>query len=217
VDEKQIIQRVSEQINLGDIKFLVWYGNRVENNVNLLAVSEKESGVHLCELLNFNILTIGKDELIRRLGLFDPVVTEPVIKGFLIQGDDEVWGLLRSNAMLSLSISGKAIQFLKEEACEKLKNAATSLQIYKQKKDKSSLLSFLTALSFACSYFEFARYYNSNPKFLPITLDHLLVEDGTFVLKEVLDFLKIVKSDREFDKNQVFDLFRETQKLLEVI
>lgn len=217
MNKEQTIQRVSEQINLDNIKFLVWYGNRVESDVSLLAVSEKESGVHLCELLNFNILTIGKDELMRRLGLFDPLVTEPVINGYLIWGDDERWGLLRSDAVLSFSFSDKVIRFLREEACEKLRDAATSLQIYKQKKDKSSLLSFLIALSFACSYFEFAKYYSSNPKFLPITLKHLLVEDGTLVLKEVLEFLRAVKSAKEFNKNQAVDLFRKTQKLLEVI
>lgn len=216
-EKERIIQWVSERINLEHIKFLIWYGNLIGNDIDLMAVLERETRVRLYEPSKLDILTIGKGEFERRLKLLDPVTTEPVITGFLVMGDEAEFSELRSDAVLSLSLSAEAIKFLKRRARERLRNAQVRLQVYEQKGDRDSLISYLTHLSFACSYHDFAGYYGDDPKFLPITFKHLLVLDGKPVLKEVMGILEEVKSGKECGENQLVGLFEKTQKWLRVV
>ena len=218
-EKEKIIQKVSGRINLENIKFLIWYGNRIGNDIDLMAVLKKETRVRLYEPSKLDILTIGKDEFQKRLELFDPVITEPLITGFLVKGNETEFGELRSDTILSLSksLSAEAVQFLKQKARARLKNARNRLRTYEQREDKDNLLSSLVHLSFACSYHDFAEYYGNGPKFQPITFEHLLVLDGKPVLKEVMGFLREVKSGRKCNKNQVVNLFKKTQNLLGVV
>ncbi|MBZ9577700.1 hypothetical protein KJA13_01540 [Patescibacteria group bacterium] len=215
MDKKEIIQEVKEQIKLEYIKYLVWYGNLRGNDINVMAVIDKRARVRLYKLpkSKLDILTIGKDEFRRRLRMLDPAITEPLITGFRLLGDEREFSLLRSKTFLSLPLSNKALQFLKEKARERLGNAKELLQASGQE-DEDNLLPCLVNLSWACSYFGFAEYYGDSPEFVPITFAHLLAQDGEFVLGEVMGVLKAVKSGREFNKDQAVDLFKRTQKML---
>lgn len=213
MNKKEIVRKMNGRINLKNVKFLIWYGNRIGNDIDLMAVLKKETKSRLYEPSKLDILMIGKNEFARRIRLFDPMVTEPLLTGFLLQGDDSEFSQLRSETILSLFLSKEAIQFLGLKAQERLKNARIRLE----KGDKNNLFSSLVNLSFACSYYEFAEYYRNDPEFLPITFGHLLALGGKPVLKEVMKCLEDVKSGKKFDKNQMIDLFKKTQELLEVV
>jgi len=215
--KKEIIQKVNGKINPKDIKFLIRYGDWLGDDIDLLAVLEKETKACLYEPSRLDILTISKGEFEWRRKLFDPVITDPIITGSLFTGDKAKFSELRSDTILSLPLSKKAIQFLKKKAHERLKDAAAFLKIYREKGGKGNLLCFLDELSFACSYFEFARYYQNKHEFWPITFAHLLVEDVHPVLKEVMDFLRVVKLGRRSNKDRLTYLFQESQKLLGVV
>jgi len=215
--KKEIIRKVNRKVNSKDIKFLIRYGDWLGDDIDLLAVLERETKPRLYEPSKLDILTIGKGEFERRRKLFDPVITDPIITGSLLSGDKTEFSELRSDTILSLPLSEEAIQFLKKKAHERLKDATTLLKIYREKGGRDNLLSFLDELSFACSYFEFARYYQNKHEFWPITFAHLLVEDVYPALKEVMDFLRAVKLGRRFNKDRLTYLFQESQKLLGVI
>lgn len=216
--KEEIVQRVCKQINPENIKSLFWYGTRPGRDIDLLIVLKKEIKVRLCESSKskLDILMIDNSEFIRRLSLLDPAVTDPLITGFVLLGNKEEIGLLRSDTILSLSVSDskkipkETIQFLKERACERLKNAGTFLQ----KKSNSFLYPFLIELSWACGYYAFAHYYNKTSAW--ITFDHLLVIDKHIVFKEVMSALEVVKSGKNFNRSQGIDLFQKTQKMLGV-
>lgn len=210
---KEITQKINGRINPEDIKFLIWYGSRIGNDIDLMAVLKKETRIRLYEPSKLDVLTIGKDEFVRRARLFDPVVTEPLLTGFLLQGGDNEFSELRSEAILSLSLPREATRFLRLKARERLRNARIRLE----RGGKDNLFSSLVNLSFACSYHEFAKYYGNGPEFLPITFGHLLALNGKSVLKEIMGCLENVKSGKEFNKNQMIDLFKKTQELLEVV
>ena len=215
--KKEIIRKINGKVDSKDIKFLIRYGDWLGNDIDLLAVLERETEARLYEPSKLDILTIGKNEFEQRRRLFDPVITDPIITGSLLSGDKTEFSELISNTVLSLSLSEKAIQFLKKKAHERLKDATTFLKIYTKKGGRDNLLSFLDELSFVCSYFEFARYYKNKHEFWPITFAHLLVEDVHPVLKEVVDFLRVVKLGRRFNKDRLTYLFQESQKLLGVV
>lgn len=219
-EKKEIIQKVKEQINPEYIKYLVWYGNLVGNDINVMAVIDKRR-TRVCPYESpkskLDILTIGKDEFRRRLRMLDPIITEPLITGFLLLGDETEFGLLRSDTFSRVKGMAKtAAPFLLEKARARLKNASQLLQASGQR-NEDNLLPCLVNLSWACSYFEFAEYYGNSPGFVPITFAHLLVQDGESALGEVMGALKAVKSGREFNKDQAVDLFKKTQKMLGVV
>ncbi len=215
MEPEEIIEQVTEQISEETIKLLLWYGSRLkESDTNLLAVlKEKQEPRTLLykSSRDLNILTIGKDEFMRRLELWDPMFTEPVMTGILLLGDKITSGCLRSGIMTRPS--QEAIEFLKEQATARLKKAEAFLN-GGQERNRNSLLRFLTELSFAGSYGAFAGYYGNGPKFFPITFSHLLVVDGRVVLREIMRSLRILKSGKkcDFDRSQ---MFQRTQKLLE--
>ena len=217
MEKKEIIRKINGKINSEDIKYLIRYGDWLGDDIDLLAVLERETKARLYEPSRLDILTISKDEFEWRRRLFDPVITDPIITGSLLSGDETEFSELRSDTVLSLSLSEKAIQFLKKKAHERLKDATTFLQIYREKGGRDSLLSFLDELSFVCSYFEFARYYQNKHEFWPITFAHLLIEDVHPVLKEVMDLLRAVKLGRRFNKDRLTYLFQESQYLLGVV
>ena len=220
VVKEEIVQEVKKQINLKNIKFLLWYGTWPGRDIDLLIVLKKTSKVRLCESSKskLDILMIDNKEFMRRLNLLDPAITDPLITGFVLLGDRQDIGLLRSDTILSLSCSEKkplpipeeTIQFLRKKACERLQNADTLLQ----KKNKSFLYPFLIELSWACGYYAFAEYYNNTS--IWITFDHLLVIDEHIVFEEVMKALEVVKSGKEINNPQIISLFQKTQKMLGV-
>jgi len=213
----KIIQEATEQINRGDIEFLIWHGRREGKDVDLLAVLKKEQGprVRLYKSSrNLDILTIGEDEFVKRLLLYDPLVTEPVMTGIFLLGDKTTFGELRNRIILNMPPSNAAIQFLKQQADERLKMARILLQDNNKGKDGDDLLCALTELSLAGSYYAFAGYYGNGPKFFPITLSHLLAIDGLVVLREIMKSLRMLKLGKDFKRTQIVDLFGKTQKLL---
>lgn len=223
MNKKEIIQKVKEQINPEYIKYLVWYGNLVGNDINVMVVINKRRirvRPYESPKSKLDILTIGKDEFRRRLKMLDPIITEPLITGFLLKGNKVEFGLLRSDTMISFSrvkgMAKAAAPFLLEKARTRLKNASQLLQASGQE-DEDNLLSCLVNLSWACSYFEFAEYYGNSPGFVPITFAHLLVQNGESALGEVMEVLKAVKSGREFSKDQAVSLFKRTQEMLGVV
>ena len=217
MEKKEIIRKINGKFNPEDIKFLIRYGDWLGDDINLLAVLKIETKARLYEPSKSDILTIGEGEFKQRRRLFDPTITDPIITGTLLLGDKTEFSELRSDTILSLPLSEKAIQFLKKKAHERLKDATAFLKIYREKRGRSNLLSFLDELFFACSYFEFARYYQNKHEFWPIPFAHLLIEDVHPVLKEVVDFLRAVKLGKRFNKDQLTYLFQKTQKMLGVI
>lgn len=219
MDKKEIIQEVKKRINPEDIKFLLWCGTWIGENTDLLIVSKGKTRVRLCEpsKLKLDILMIDNSEFIRRLKLLDPAITGPLITGFVLLGNKEEIGSLRSDTILSLSglkkVPEQTIQFLRAEACRRLQNANTLLQ----KGDDSSLCPSLVEISLACGYNAFEKYYNDSPRFLPITFDHLLAVDGCVVLKEVLGALQFVKSGGKVNRYRTISLLQKTRELLGVV
>lgn len=220
MNKKEIIQKVNERINPENIKFLIRYGDWMGEDIDLLVVLNKETKFRPYEPSKLDISTISEGEFEKRRKLFDPLITDPIITGLLLSDDKTKkleFSQLRSDTILSLALSTEAIHFLQQKAQKRLKNAFTYLENYNQKGNRRNLLSALVHLSFACSYCEFANYYQKRPEFFPITFAHLLALDGQLVLKEIMRFLKTVKLGGKFNKTQVIDLFKKTQKLLEAI
>lgn len=217
MNEEEIIQEVKKRVDQENIKFLIWFGTRPGRDIDLLIVLKEAIKVRPCKPSKpkLDILMITNSEFMKRLALLDPAVTDSLITGFVLLGNEEEIGLLRSNTILSLSglnkVPEETIQFLRAEACKRLQNARNLLK----KGNRDNWRSFLAELSWACGYDAFADSYEIIPEW--ITFDYLVAVNGRVLLKEVLGALELVKSGRNFNKSRMISLFKKTQKMLGVI
>ena len=103
VTKEKIVEEVKKRVNLEDIKFLIWFGTQLGEDIDLLIVLKRKIKVRLCESSKpeLDILMIDNSEFIRRLKLLDPAITDPLITGFVLLGNEKEIGLLRSDTILA--------------------------------------------------------------------------------------------------------------------
>jgi len=211
---EEVIQKIMEQIYQERIRFLIYYGNLQGEDIDLLVVLQNwDSDPQEYQPSEFDIFEIREDEFRSRLILMDPIVAEPVITGRIILGNEVEFQSIRDEFLLSFP-SQEIINSLRQRAVEELGNAFTFLNKYRKSKDVNDLFFALINLSFACSYYEFADYYQQNPEFHPISFAHLLRENNRELLHEIMSVLKGVKKGEEFHINQIANLFKKTENLL---
>ncbi len=213
MNRKEIVKRVIQERRLRDIVFLLWYGDRKGKDVDLLVVLKDGFQPHCYEMAKWDILEVNNKDFKRRLELFDPVITESVISGVLLLGNQKKFAHLKKK-FLSVRPFGKAIRFLLKRADEELENAAIFLERYRRRTESRLLLFALLDLSFVCSYFEFAKYYQNNPNTGPISFSKLLTRNNNPILKKVHHAFKRAKSGRKFSGLEINSLIQEVKKLI---
>jgi len=213
MNRKGIVKRVIQERRLRDIVFLLWYGDRKGKDVDLLVVLKDGVQLGLYEMTRWDILEVDSEDFEKRLRLFDPVITEPVITGSLLLGDLEKFTCFKKN-LLSTYPSISIISFLLRRACEELENAAVFLERYQQKAESQLLLFALLDLSFACSYFGFAEYYKGNLWSGPISFSELLTQSNNPTLRKVVLTFKQTKSGRKINETKVSSLIQEVRKII---
>lgn len=213
MNREGIVKRVIQKRKPQDIVFLLWYGDRKGKDVDLLAVLKDEVQPNCYEMTKWDILEVNNEDLERRLELFDPVITEPVMNGVLLLGSQEKFDSLKEK-LLSARPSGKVIEFLLKRAREELENATVFLERYQQKTENRLLLFGLLDLSFACSYFEFARYYQNSPNVGPISFSELLMRRSRSTLEKVVYVFKQAKLGYKISEARIKSLFREAREMI---
>ncbi|MDP2934826.1 MAG: hypothetical protein Q8N59_03620 [bacterium] len=210
---ERIVEKVIRKRKSQDIVFLLWYGNRKGKDVDLLLVLKDEVRINCYKMAKWDILEINNKDFKRRLKLFDPVMTEPVMSGVLLFGSYEKFVYLKRK-ILSICPSVKTIEFLLERASKELENANDFFERYQKKTESQLLLFTLLDLSFACSYFEFARYYRNSFDVGPISFSELLMQGGRLTLKKVVCVFKQAKLNHKINEARINSLIQEVQKTI---
>ena len=95
-----------------------------------------------------------------------------------------------------------------------MKNATVFFEKYQQKTESQLLLFALLDLSFACSYFEFARYYRNSSSTGPISFSELLLQRSRSTLEKVVCIFKQVKLGHKITEAKVNFLIQEVRKMI---
>lgn len=201
-----IVKRVIQKRKPQDIVFLLWYGDRKGKDVDLLVILKDGIETNYYEMAEWDIGEASNEDFKRRLELFDPTVTEPLVNGVLLLGNQKKLDYLKKN-FLAVHPSDKAIKFLFKRAHEELKNAIVFFE-------GQLLLFALLDLSFACSYFEFARHYQNTSKIGPISFSELLAQRSGSTLEKVVCVFKQAKLGHKISEAKVYSLIQEVRKMI---
>ncbi len=223
--DNSLILKISEE-NLREemdkIKLIILYGSKEKRgDIDLLAVYDDncnnlEKHHFLGEV---DITRITEKELIHRLGLFDIEVTEPILNGEIIKGNEEQFFSLRNiiekseindktlfyNMIKSAEMYNHGLYFLNKarfERNESLICTLSGLDIIKgsisDRNDFESvdLLYSLVDFSYGFSYLSTLNRLKEGQKI--IRLSNILsnpINEQEFMLRRTLDYVKGVKSE----------------------
>src|SRR3989344_51199 len=154
LEKEKILEVVKERLKsrFNSLEFVISFGSRnVDKDLDLCIVLK--DGVDVGNYANDEIEDIvdmpqyNKSEFIKRAKLFDIVITEPIITGDLIYGNEkEFMGLW--DYLLKFKPSDNAIRYLEQRIRECHRNSS----LFFSRKDMRSLLKGLLVSSYALSY-----------------------------------------------------------------
>lgn len=216
---KEIIKRFAKEKlkNFDSLKYLIQYGS-LERDVDLIAVYPssmlKKCGLICDGHIDANIL--DEKSFLKKLELYDIEITEPVVTGSLIIGDETAFKEIKSKIREGKP-SGKAVDYAQRRSLETFNSALwfynrnrfkcneTLLNTYAPEKASAiilkeetldfcseDLLYTLNNLSFSMSYKLSADHYKNEKS--SITLKDLMKNP---LLKDLMAYLKNVENSRE--------------------
>jgi len=144
---------------------VVWFGNRTDtNDLDILVLTEE---VPLTSVLQHGLLDISLIELNQFYNLaqtLDPIATEPILTGILLDGDIEWWNKQQTD-LKEIKPTPLISQYLFAKAHGVLKYAFDFSEMNTPESYRAAWANISYVLSYAC----FAIHYGSN-KESPITL-----------------------------------------------
>jgi len=216
VDSADIIGRIKQKIRLENIVYLLYYGNKEGNDIDLLAVVKNDTNLNSYHPGSIDLYEMPYRYFLKALRFFDPTVTEPLLTGDLLIGYSQRLEQ-RKQEITHFCPSPGAIRFLKRRSQQELENATTFLDKFNQTRHKKYLFFALVDLSFACSYFQFARCYFRNPHQSVITLRQLIRRVDPRLLQEILDCLSLFKANQFSERQRIISLYFFHKKTIELI
>jgi len=212
--QKSKIKKVAEE-NLSsskDLKYLIQYGSLVRD-IDLLAVYSDEYAIKQKLICNgvVDINLMNESSFIERLNLYDIEITEPVVTGNLIHGDEDNYEKIKS--IKKRKPSKKAIEHAEKRSLETFNSA---LFFYNRNKYKCNnlilekpnrkdilldnnldfctkdLLYVLNNLSFSLSYKLSAKHYSEKKTYV------IFKEiSKNYPLGDLMDYLKGVENGKQ--------------------
>lgn len=180
------------------IYFLIRYGSK-KNDIDFLVVLNSNTvPLEYRPGTPVDIFPISLKDFYKLAYLFDPLVTEPILTGELLLGNEEELENLKKE-LFEISPSQEIIDHLKRQSRLWYTYCTCFLKDYKNTSpvcDSNLLLYSLINLTFAISYDYFAQYYSKIQKKGPITLRKLKNKYPSSSLSTTLSYLKEIKNKR---------------------
>jgi len=232
--EEFIKKAINKKIDLEKLKFLISYGSRKSyGDIDLVAVYEDNMNEKSYSIFtgDLDITQIKEEEFNRRLNLFDIELTEPILTGELVMGDQDKFSKLRRN-LENKKPSQETIDYLTRKSLESYNTAVHYFNsgIYEAKqlilneemdsKEQSKQILedidltsnqfeyTLIGLSYALSYKISSSLYSQSSKTL--TLSRIL-ENNNSPLNQIIEYIKSIRNKEELPKKN------KTKKFLDKI
>lgn len=191
MERSDFVKYLTKFLKEKELIFLVEYGNKKGVDIDLFAVYKE------AECSNF---AVGKIDITRLnlntyrelILLHDPVVTEPILGGTLLTGN-QVLFKSEKKKIRKPSYNPSAVVHLLQKSFDTFSYAKIFLLYYEEKPTIYNLIGTLSNLSYSCSYYYFARHYTQEKNVL--TFKKLL--SCTPVLKNIVATLKDVKHNKK--------------------
>ena len=142
----------------GELKCAIAYGSgRTDQDVLAVYTHRPPRNEVVCGRLD--VLAIGVEDLHCLLNLLDPVVTEPVLTGSLVYGDEQLL-LEAQQSLKNVACQWNCIRHLLQRSLCSYQNACSSLTD-SHRWDRATLRLFKTNLSYSISYYYYSKYYTA--------------------------------------------------------
>ena len=236
-DKKSVIKVVNEHLDTNELSFLILYGSkRKYGDIDLLAINKEGRARERVYTEDLDIIQVTEDDFIERIGLFDIELTEPLLTGEIIIGNENRLEKLKKQ-LFKQKFSEKASNHLKRKSLEAYNYAIycynqgvyeethrllTSTEnddlIKKLIKEETDLISgqFLYALhnlSYVWSYSLANDLYQNNSK--PLRLNEILKETNNQMLQQIISYAREIKRDLDIPKkNKTKELLDKTRDYL---
>lgn len=203
----------SEHLNLNELEFLILYGSKRDyGDVDLLAVSKNNDHKYTGHL---DIIQVAKKDFVERLKLFDIELTEPILTGELIIGNEYNFKKIKKQ-LFKQKFSEESSNYLKKrilniynnaeycydsgvyEAKQKLINnfnGDLSIKIIEEETDFISphFLISLNNMSYIMSYSLSNELYKNGSKVL--SLNEIIEKTNNKLLKQIIHYTSNIKKD----------------------
>lgn len=141
-----------------ELLFLLEYGSG-KNDLDLLAVYQRPPQRNEIIVGRLDLLAIGRDALAHMIRHMEPSVTEPLLTGRLVDGNEGAWRWAQESVR-STVIDWQVIRHLVRGGHVAYGNALACLPSTPADAFDAFARPFWDNLSWALSYHEFARYYS---------------------------------------------------------
>lgn len=183
------------------VSFIVWYGNKHGRDIDLFVVLNNETVYYNRQQDKFDVNIIGEYYLPKMITGFDPIVTEPLLTGQLIYGND---------------ITGFQKELQDKRADEETTRyliccAGTVYGWAINHLVCNNLRGVIVNLGFVASYLFYARHYYSGCRV--ITLTRLLINPDCDLLVRIRMSSRIQRVGY-ISRDLVIGYFQEVSKLL---
>lgn len=173
--------------------FLLKYGkNELKSDIDLCLLIPDAQSVNNFTFGKLDLLVINMSLCLDLIVKLDPIVTEPLLTGNLIMGNENDFLSIKQK-LIDTKPNDEAVRHLVLRTFETLLSAETFFNYYLNDNNLENLKKSFNNLAFSISYASFAKHYNSKERIS--TLDELINEQ----LIELPDFWKY--RNRIKDKN----------------
>jgi len=193
-DKDTLIGIAKEKINsrFDNLVFLIHFGSKnPKGDVDICAVLE--DNIKLDEYKDsrtIDLVQYNYFDLIKRINLFDIVITQPLLTGELVYGKKNEFERLKAE-LRKQKPTEEAIKYLEERSRECFNYA---IECFNQNDTYSNAVELtLNNLAYALSYNKFANKYNLGAYVL--TLDQIQIENN--LLNEIREYMKLIESRKE--------------------
>jgi len=181
--------------------YLVYYGSRdLQTDIDLLGVYKYEPNYYEYAIGRLDLFAVGFDQLKNLLRNHDPIATEPLLTGELLQGDVHCWNEIKQDFLRSRPNSD-SIYFLYARAFESARAASAFIDRYAQTKCPVDHNTFWKNVSFAISYLLFASLYTKGQ--FPLTFEQ--VRKGCSKLANAVNNLRVAKRSEKLTDTKAME------------
>ena len=186
---------------------VIHYGSRkVGRDIDLFVVQHSPAPSGFIEVGLLDLAVTSDFDFVRRLRLFDPAVTEPVLTGGLLCGDSERWRHYRATLDACRSTDA-SVAFLQSRANEQHRSARDILKVAMRAECTEYTTFALQSAGWCVSYSSFAAHYRNSATLACSFVD--LAEKGKLLLPEFWAFFRRVRNGAEQASNDDVDLWLE--------
>lgn len=186
---------------------LYLYGSQLKgSDIDLFAITKKKPLQQYIIIGKVDIYFQSMDDFYDKINKLDTLVTEPLLTGKLLFGDENEHSYLIKK-LINTKICSEHLTYLMSCSFNEYLNSLSFRKQFEFDNSTNSLLWGLVNLSYAYSYFHFAKYYSSVSTQSAVTLSKIINDSFSKEIDSLIKALKEFKHKNDSISAETFDKY----------